>query len=77
MKIRGHIVSSSEIRKLIQAGNMDRPRHLLGRPFTIYSNPGRGRGFGTKYTVPTINLARYDELVPKHGVYITQIKRLR
>jgi riboflavin kinase / FMN adenylyltransferase len=73
MKIRGHIVSSSEIRKLIQAGNMDRPRHLLGRPFTIYANPGRGRGFGSKYTVPTINLARYDELVPKHGVYITQI----
>ena len=26
---------------------------------------------GSKYTVPTINLARYQELVPKDGVYIT------
>jgi len=33
--------------------------------------PGRGRGYGSKYTVPTINLARYEELVPKDGVYIT------
>jgi riboflavin kinase/FMN adenylyltransferase len=32
--------------------------------------PGRGRGYGSKYTVPTINLARYEELVPKDGVYI-------
>jgi riboflavin kinase / FMN adenylyltransferase len=72
-KIRGHIVSSSEIRKLIQAGNMDRPRHLLGRPFSIFSNPGAGRGYGHRYTVPTINLARYDELVPGIGVYVTRI----
>jgi riboflavin kinase / FMN adenylyltransferase len=71
--IRGHIVSSSEIRKLIQAGNMDRPRHLLGRSFSIFSTPGAGRGYGHRYTVPTINLARYDELVPKIGVYITRI----
>ncbi len=74
MEIRGHIVSSSEIRKLIRAGNVDRPRHLLGRPFTVLSTPGPGRGYGHRYTVPTINLARYDELVPGIGVYITLIR---
>ena len=74
MRIRGHVVSSSQIRKLIQAGKMDRSRHLLGRPFAIVSSPGRGRGYGSKYTVPTINLSRYDELVPENGVYITRIK---
>src|ERR1022692_1459177 len=44
--------------------------NLLARPFCILSTPGRGRGYGSKYTVPTINLARYEELVPKDGVYI-------
>ena len=72
--LRGHHVSSSEIRKLIAEGNVSRARALLGRPFSIFSNPGRGRGYGQKYTVPTVNLARYDELVPADGVYITWLR---
>jgi riboflavin kinase / FMN adenylyltransferase len=71
---RGHHVSSSEIRQLIAGGEVGRARALLGRPFSIFSNPGRGRGYGHKYTVPTINLARYDELVPADGVYITWLR---
>jgi len=74
MKIRGAAVSSSEIRKLIQSGEVSRVRHLLGRVFSIHSTPGRGRGYGHKYTVPTINLSRYDELIPQNGVYITRSK---
>jgi riboflavin kinase / FMN adenylyltransferase len=69
--LRGHHVSSSVIRKLLAAGEVGKARALLGRPFSIFSNPGRGRGYGHKYTVPTINLSRYDELVPADGVYIT------
>lgn len=71
MSLRGETVSSSQIRRLITAGRVSRARHLLARPFCILGTPGRGRGYGSKYTVPTINLARYDELVPKDGVYIT------
>jgi riboflavin kinase/FMN adenylyltransferase len=71
MKLRGETVSSTQIRKLIAAGRVSRARHLLGRPFCILGTPGRGRGYGSKYTVPTINLARYEELVPKDGVYVT------
>jgi riboflavin kinase/FMN adenylyltransferase len=70
-KLRGEPVSSSHIRKLIAEGRVSRARHLLARPFCILGTPGRGRGLGSKYTVPTINLARYEELVPKDGVYIT------
>ena len=72
--LRGHHVSSSEIRKLVAEGNVSRARALLGRPFSIFSNPGRGRGYGHKYTVPTVNLVRYDELVPADGVYITWLR---
>jgi riboflavin kinase/FMN adenylyltransferase len=71
MTLRGETVSSSQIRKLIAAGRVSRARHLLARPFCILGTPGRGRGYGSKYTVPTINLARYEELVPQDGVYIT------
>lgn len=71
MRLRGETVSSSVIRKLLINGNVSRARHLLGRPFRILSTPGRGRGYGSRYTVPTINLSRYDELAPKDGVYIT------
>ncbi|HZR32860.1 MAG TPA: bifunctional riboflavin kinase/FAD synthetase [Terriglobales bacterium] len=74
MRIRGHQVSSSHIRELILHGDISRARQLLGDTFSILSTPGRGRGFGAKYTVPTINLSRYDELVPQDGVYITRTR---
>ena len=74
MQLRGEPVSSSHIRNLLSQGRVSRARHLLGRPFSILSAPGRGRGYGSKYTVPTINLNRYEELVPKDGVYITRTR---
>jgi len=74
MRLRGEPVSSSHIRKLIREGRISRARHLLGRPFAILSTAGRGRGYGAKYTVPTINLSRYEELVPADGVYITRTR---
>jgi riboflavin kinase/FMN adenylyltransferase len=74
MRLRGEPVSSSHIRKLLAAGRVSRARHLLARPFSILSTAGRGRGYGSKYTVPTINLARYEELVPKDGVYVSRTR---
>ena len=74
MTLRGEKVSSSHIRRLLSEGRVSRARHLLARPFSILGTPGRGRGYGSKYTVPTINLARYEELAPKDGVYITRIR---
>jgi len=74
MKLRGESVSSSQIRKLVTNGCVSRARHLLGRPFSILSTPGRGRGYGARYTVPTINLSRYEELAPQDGVYITRTR---
>jgi riboflavin kinase/FMN adenylyltransferase len=74
MRLRRESVSSTRIRELIQQGNVGRARVLLGHAFGIVSTPGRGRGYGSKYTVPTINLSRYDELVPADGVYVTQTR---
>lgn len=68
---RGTVVSSSAVRAAISAGDMRAARQLLGRPFEIVSMPTPGRGLGSRYTVPTINLAPYKELLPANGVYIT------
>jgi riboflavin kinase/FMN adenylyltransferase len=74
LRLRGEPVSSTRIRQLLADGKVSRARHLLARPFSILSTPGRGRGYGSKYTVPTINLSDYDEFVPKYGVYVTRTR---
>lgn len=74
MRIRRNVVSSSRIRELLAEGDVSAVRQLLGRVFSIVGTPGRGRGYGARYTVPTINLSRYDELTPHDGVYITRTR---
>lgn len=71
--LRGEAVSSSRIRRLIGTGEVSKARQLLGRPFAVQSTPASGRGYGTRYTVPTINLAPYPELLPENGVYVTTL----
>lgn len=77
---RGGAIASSRIRRLLTTDLATRPqalaeaRALLGRPFSVHSTPAHGRGFGTKYAVPTINLARYDGLLPSNGVYVTTLR---
>jgi riboflavin kinase/FMN adenylyltransferase len=74
LQIRGMDVSSSLIRQLVSAGDVRRARWLLGRPFSILSTAAPGRGIGSRLTVPTINLAAYDGLVPAAGVYVTRMQ---
>jgi riboflavin kinase/FMN adenylyltransferase len=71
---RGAAISSSRIRRLIAAGGLAEARALLGRSFSVRSTPASGRGYGTRYAVPTINLAPYADLLPAHGVYITALR---
>jgi riboflavin kinase/FMN adenylyltransferase len=71
---RGAAISSSRIRALIAAGQLNEARALLGRSFSVLSTPAPGRGYGTRYAVPTINLAPYADLLPAHGVYVTTLK---
>ncbi len=71
--IDGAPISSSRIRALIAAGDIADANALLGRSFSVRSTPASGRGYGTRYTVPTINLAPYAELLPAIGVYVTKL----
>src|SRR6185437_11358835 len=71
--IDGAPISSSRIRALIAAGDIADANALLGRNFSVRSTPAHGRGYGTRYTVPTIPLAPYSELLPAIGVYVTKL----
>jgi riboflavin kinase / FMN adenylyltransferase len=71
--LRGETISSSRVRQMIAEGDVTHVRALLGRSFAVGSTPASGRGYGTRYTVPTINLAPYTELLPANGVYITTL----
>jgi riboflavin kinase/FMN adenylyltransferase len=71
--VHGLEVSSSAIRALVAAGNMRQARWMLGRPFSVLSTQARGRGIGTRLLVPTVNLARYEDMLPAFGVYVTRL----
>jgi len=73
LSLHGAPVSSSRVRQLIAGGRLSDARALLGRSFAVDSTPAPGRGYGTRYAVPTVNLAHYADLLPAHGVYITTL----
>lgn len=65
----GERVSSSRIRRLLEAGEVDRAAVLLGRPFVLEGPVVRGAGRGQVLGFPTANLAPEGTLVPGSGVY--------
>ena len=64
-------ISSSGIRKLVQAGRMDEARAGLGRPYALHGLVVRGDGRGRTLGFPTANLhvGAPDKLVPPPGIY--------
>lgn len=69
---RKRVISSSEVRKLIEAGDVSTARRLLGRPYALRGQVVPGDGRGSKQTVPTLNLDTKDEVLPRNGVYVTR-----
>ena len=69
----GSVVSSSRIRWLIRAGDLELANLLLGRPFELIGTVRQGRHLGRELGVPTINQTfGTDCVVPRRGIYITQ-----
>ncbi len=69
---RGLVVSSSEIRKRVEGGEVSLAGRLLGRAYAVSGEIVRGHGIGSKQTVPTLNLRTDSEVLPANGVYITR-----
>lgn len=68
------VVSSSEIRRTLQRGDMTRATELLGHPYAICGRVGRGIGLGRKLGYPTANIAYHPrKCLPKAGVYSCRV----
>lgn len=71
---RGERISSSGIRKLLAEGKASRACRMLGGPFALEGPVVKGQGIGSKQTVPTLNLASENEVLPGTGVYVTRTR---
>jgi riboflavin kinase/FMN adenylyltransferase len=69
IEIDQQVVSSSRIRGLISAGQIDHANVLLGRPYRIRGKVVRGEMRGKKLGFPTANIERIDTLLPGEGIY--------
>jgi riboflavin kinase/FMN adenylyltransferase len=76
LTLRRAMVSSSEIRRLVETGDVSRAGRLLERPFALEGDVVRGHGVGARQTVPTLNLSTKAEVLPATGVYITKTQEL-
>lgn len=73
---RGERISSTLIRGLVEAGKVSRACRMLGEPFALEGAVVKGKGIGSKQTVPTLNLAAENELMPATGIYVTRTRDL-
>jgi riboflavin kinase/FMN adenylyltransferase len=66
----GETISSTRIRALVAAGDMEGARHCLGAPFMVEGEVVSGDQRGRELGFPTANIVPDDRLaIPGHGVY--------
>jgi riboflavin kinase/FMN adenylyltransferase len=70
VEVDGETVSSTRIRALVAAGDMEGARHCLGTPFMVEGEVVKGDQRGRELGFPTANFVPDDRLaIPGHGVY--------
>ena len=70
----GERISSTRIRNLVVNGRVSKACRMMGSPYSLEGSVVSGQGIGSKKTVPTLNLAAENELLPKTGVYATRTR---
>jgi len=64
------VISSTEIRKLIETGNIAEARRLLGHPYSLHGPVIHGDARGRTINVPTANIGySHDKMIPANGIY--------
>ena len=71
-------VSSTKIRKALEAGSVEEAERMLGYPYMLRGIVVGGKQLGRTIGFPTANLRLYDpmKLVPARGVYLTEVEVL-
>ena len=64
------VISSTEIRKLIETGNVVEATRLMGHPYSLHGPVIHGDSRGRTINVPTANIAySHDKMIPANGIY--------
>jgi riboflavin kinase/FMN adenylyltransferase len=70
LEVEGEVVSSSHIRGLVAAGEVEQAERFLGAPFELRGEVVHGDERGRELGFPTANLIPDEHLIcPGHGVY--------
>ena len=71
--LRDEVISSTKIRQLLSAGEVEHAAELLGRPYAITGIVIRGDSRGKTLGFPTANIASKHAIVPANGVYAVKL----
>lgn len=70
VEVDGEVVSSSHIRALVAAGDVEHAAHFLGGPFRLLGTVVHGDGRGRRLGFPTANIVPDERLAyPGFGIY--------
>ncbi len=68
----GKVVSSTAIRKAVEAGDFASAAKMLGREYAILGTVESGSRIGRSLGFPTANLSAHSEQFPPNGVYAAE-----
>ena len=74
LKKNNRIISSTEIRKLLSNGNLDKANLYLSRKWEIEGKVEKGRKIGGKIGFATCNIDIGNYIIAKPGVYSVKVK---
>ncbi len=72
VEVDGKVVSSTLIRAMAEAGDLENVARFLGREFTVLGTVVEGEHLGGKLGFPTANLSTQNEQFPPGGVYAVE-----
>ena len=74
VQVDGEVASSTRIRELIAAGQLDQASRLLGRPYTVSGRVIAGKQLGRQLGFPTANLDTEGLVLPPDGVHAAWVR---
>ena len=76
--VQGYAVSSTKIRRSLEAGDVETAAEMLGYAYTLHGVVVAGNRLGRTIGFPTANMQLYEplKLVPGNGVYYVRVEAL-
>jgi riboflavin kinase/FMN adenylyltransferase len=69
----GERISSTAIRRVLQAGDLESGKHMLGRDYAMSGRVVHGRGLGRELGFPTANVNLKRRVAPVDGIFAVRV----